>query len=164
MNGPSGNDNLRHADPGDDRIAAMLDTLGEHDRGAPGGLEERVMASVAGVLAPQPIAIRDGQGAWWQRTPVRLAAGLAIAATAGLLLYSAASKQAPAMDPGVDIALVEQRIDGLLAIGNGGDEFGDSLASIELWADALDAEFGDGWFGSDLTGGLGDLNLGGGAL
>lgn len=163
MSGPNER-NMHNPDGGDERIAAMLDRLGEAERSGADGLEERIMGSVARVFAPEPIAMVEPRGAWWQRTPVRLAAGLVIAAGVGIGVYSSLPGTNPGADPGVDIALVEQRIDGLLAMADGGDGFGDSLASIELWAEALDAEIGDGWLGSDLTSGLGDLNLGGGAL
>jgi len=155
---------MNNLDGGDERIAAMLDRLGDAERSGADGLEERIMGSVARVFAPEPLAIVEARGAWWLRTPVRLAAGLAIVAGVGIGIYSSMPGTTLEVAPGVDFALVEQRIDGLLAMADGGDGFGDSVASIELWAEALDAELSDGWLGSDLTSGLGDLNLGGGAL
>ena len=155
-----------HDDPGLTALSDRLDALGASEAaGSPEGLEDRVLAGVAGVYAPQPIAIGRGASPWWRGGAVRAAAGVAVIGGITLLAYL----QSPGRSgPGangpevISVAMVEQRIEGLLALAShSGDDLDNQIASIQLWADALGAESGDLW---DSQGLLDPENNGNGAL
>lgn len=158
-------DDHRHPEPLDpalDGLMSRLDALGRADGDAAGdGLEERLNRAVGGVFVPEPIAFRPASRVWWRSGVLRIAAAAGMACGVGMLLYSQSRSAAPgvSVEP-VSVAMVEQRIEGLLALTDGADEFGDEIASIELWADALGSDSDSGWLGTDL----GDLGFGEGAL
>jgi hypothetical protein len=159
------------ADASDRAIVDRLDELASSDASAAGPmLEQRVIAGVAGVFAPPPIAIEraiaiePSQRPWHRRTafrvPFTLAAGLALVASVGVLAWPNGRAGPGATDPVVptlmNVAMVEQRINGLVALtGGAGDaahgSFEDRVASIELWADALASDTEQIWLGSDLA-------------
>lgn len=156
MNTNNTHNNDRPLDPGLAHLADRLDALGRADGQAPSGLESRVLAAVAQELTPAPIPIGDRRG-FWQRGSVRAAAGLALFASVGAVLYTAsrpAMPAGPANQPEVlSVAMVEERLDAMLAFDD--SDFGESIASIELWAEAIDSELDSGWLGTDA----GDLGL-----
>lgn len=161
----SPNDNsLRTHDPEMDALATRLDALGAVERaGAPAGLEESVLSKVADVFAPGAIRFEPRQRRWWQSGAVRLAAAVALFASVAGVLYtqSRPAQRTPAGGEVVTVAMVESRIDGLLSlVGDGSDSFGDQVASVDLWADALDSDVDEGWVGSDL----GEFGYGEGSL
>lgn len=147
----------------DRALADRLDELGLADASAAGPmLESRVIAGVAGVFAPAPIAIGRAERPWHARAvfrvPFAMAAGVAMVAGVGFLLWSSGQPgSGPASPTVMSVAMVEQRIDGLLALtadregGTAEASFEDRVASIELWADALAADTQQGWLGSDLA-------------
>lgn len=137
-------------------LSERLDALGEADASQmPHDLSPRLLDAVGRVYAPQPIPIARGSARWWTRGSVRLAAGVALLAGVSTLVYTAA--RTPSVHPGTEVAMlntamVEQRIEGLLALtGDRADEFGDQIASIELWAEAISSETSNAWIGSDLS-------------
>ncbi len=155
-------------DPIMDALSSRLDALGRADRErASPGLEDRVMAGVGRVFAPDPVAFVPAEPRRWRIGTLRMAAGVALFATAGAVLLTLSG---PAAGPGngqaalVSTALVENRIEGLLALASEpSDGFGDAVASIELWADALSTESDASWIGSDLADpGWWDAGLSGG--
>lgn len=159
------NDDHRHPEPLDPALEGLmsrLDALACADAATAGdGLEERLNRAVGGVFVPEPIAFRLKSQAWWRSGVLRAAATVGMACGAGLLVYSQTRPSAPGVSvETVSVAMVEQRIEGLLALTDGTDEFGDEIASIELWADALGSESDSAWLGTDL----GDLGFGEGAL
>lgn len=146
------------ADPRLDALAARLDALGASDASAaPDGLEDRVLGGVGRVFAPEPIAIDRARPTWWRGGTVRTAAGVVIVAGIGIVAYlQNPGGPGRAGQPGgaeiVSVAMVEQRIDALLALASdSGDDFGNQVASIELWADALGSETGTSWGGAGGT-------------
>lgn len=168
-------------DARDRALSERLDELGLVDASAAGPmLESRVIAGVAGVFTPRPIAFERAERAWHARAAFRVpfatAAGLALAASVGVLMWPGGQTGPGPVGPGMmNVAMVEQRIDGLLALtadGSGSAEgsFEDRVASIELWADALAADTEHGWLGSDLADpawyedGWSDLSGGEGAM
>lgn len=143
-------------------LSERLDELGLADASAAGPmLEQRVIAGVAGVFAPAPIAIGRAERPWHSRAafrvPFAMAAAVALVASVGVLVRPNGQAGPGPVGPTVmNVAMVEQRIDGLLALtadpGDTGEgSFADRVASIELWADALAADTGHGWLGSDLA-------------
>lgn len=154
---PPDDEHLHHEQDLSDR----LDDLALADASAAGPLlEERVIAGVASVFAPASIAIGRARRPWHARTafraPFALAAGVALAVSVGILIRPSgpppgvSGSGTPAI---TNVALVEQRIDGLLAVtGDAGERsFEDRVASIALWADVLAADTEHGWLGSDLA-------------
>ena len=149
-------------DASDAELSERLDELGLAEASGAGPmLESRVMAGVAGVFAPAPIAIGRADRPWHARAvfrvPFAAAAGLALVASVGVLIWpNGQGGPGPAGPTMMNVAMVEQRIDGLLALtadpGDTGEgSFEDRVASIELWADALAADSEHGWLGSDLA-------------
>lgn len=142
-------------------LADQLDVLGKAERGTPTGLEGRVLTAVAETLVPAPIAINTTPR--WRSTTVKLAAGLCLAGVVAASFYVAQSNQQSiqqteaiadaTQDDTTTYAAVEERIDGIFAMGSlvEEDPFQNSLASIELWADALDAELSGNWQASEYT-------------
>jgi hypothetical protein len=143
-------------DPTLEAISARLDALGEADRSrAAPGLEDRVLAGVGRVFAPEPVVFAPACTPWWRTGGVRMAAGVALLVGLATMVYTASG---PGVSPQggtgevVSTAFVEQRIEGLLALASEpSDGFGDEIASIELWADALSTESDAAWIGSDLA-------------
>lgn len=137
-------------------LSERLDALGAADASdMPPELRSKVLEAVGQVYAPQPIAISRGPARWWASGGVRMAAAVALMAAVSALVYTAS--RTPPVHPGLQVAMVntamvEQRIEGLLALtSEGSDRFGDQVASIELWAEALSSEAGNAWIGSDLS-------------
>jgi hypothetical protein len=143
-------------DPALDALAARLDAVGDADMSAAQpGLEDRVLAGVGRVFAPEPVAFTPAAVPWWRTGAVRMAAGVALLVGAATVFYTVSR---PTVTPQggagavVSTAFVEQRIEGLLALASEpSDGFGDEIASIELWADALRTESDAAWIGSDLA-------------
>ena len=138
------------------QLSERLDALGQAEASdMPLGLQASVLEAVGQVYAPQPIAIAHGSVPWRASGVMRLAAGVALLAGVSALVYTAS--RTPPVHPGTEIAmvntsLVEQRIEGLLALtSDRADGFGDQVASIELWAEAISSESGNAWIGSDLS-------------
>jgi anti-sigma-K factor RskA len=136
-------------DPTLEQVAGRLDALGSADRSQPRGLEDRVMAAIAQQNAPMPIAF-ERPTVWWRSAGVRLAAAVAIVASgAAILLVSQPIPQPPSADAATNpsVAALEERIEGMFIIGElaAGDSFDDSIASLDLWVDALDTELTSGW-------------------
>lgn len=157
MNEPYENQDTPSHDPALSALADRLDRLGDADgRMADDGLEDRVLAGVARVYAPEPILIAHAGTPWWRSGAVRLAAGVAIAAGVGVMLFSQVRPGTPAPEPGspevLSVALVEQRIEGLLALASdSGDDLRNQIATVELWADAVGVESAGLWDGEGLT-------------
>lgn len=143
-------------DPALDALAARLDALGDQEMSAAQpGLEDRVLAGVGRVFAPEPVVFTPSPALWWRTGTVRMAAGVALLVGAATVFYTV-SRPAGTPQGGaggvISTALVEQRIEGLLALASEpSDGFGDEVASIELWADALSTESDAAWIGSDLA-------------
>ncbi len=143
-------------DPALRALGERLDALGDAERAGPNGLEDRVLSAVAGTVAPGPIAMPTGPR--WKPVAIRAAAGFAMLGVVSIAVYSVQRGVSVSPDRAPAVMALEERIDGLFAIGelDEGVSFEDSIASIELWADALDAEvagdwptngYADDWFG-----------------
>lgn len=157
MNEPYENQDTPPRDPALSALADRLDRLGDADaRSAGDGLEDRVLAGVARVYAPEPISIARAGTPWWRSGAVHLAAGIVIATGVGVALFTQTRPAAPAPGPGSpgapSVALVEQRIEGLLALASdSGDDLRNQIATVELWADAVGVESAGLWDGDGLT-------------
>ncbi len=143
-------------DPGLEALSARLDALGRAERaGAPVGLEDRVLTEVGRVFQPEPIAFSGRATPWWQTGTARVAAGIALLAGVSTVVYTTSGPGAATPTSQatlINTALIEQRIEGMLALApQPSDGFGNEIASIELWADALSAESDAAWIGSDLA-------------
>ncbi len=152
-------DRHHHDQPMDsalETLSARLDALAAAERAdAPPGLESRVLAEVGRVFNPEPIAFSARTAPWWRTGGVRMAAGIALLVGISTVIYTTSG---PGVAPQgaqaamVNAALIEQRIEGLLALASEpSDGFVNEVASIELWADALSAESDAAWLGSDLA-------------
>lgn len=149
-------DNHHHLDASLEALSARLDLLAEAEiADAPAGLEARVLGGVGRVFAPEPVVFSPRATPWWRTGGVRLAAGVALLVGVSTVVYTTSG---PRLTPHggsaavVSTALVEQRIEGLLALASEPlDGFGNEIASIELWADALSTESDAAWLGSDLA-------------
>jgi len=135
-------------------IAHRLDALGLSEQDAPDGLEDRVLAALTEAVAPAPIALRT-EAPWWRSGAVRMAASVVLLGSVGATVYVA--QRGASTNPGgstlTAVAAVEDRIEGMFAISELTDAgaFDDSIASLDLWVDTLDAEATGGWQSSGLT-------------
>ncbi|MFK7882947.1 MAG: hypothetical protein AB8F26_02035 [Phycisphaerales bacterium] len=148
INTPSGGYSI---DPELAEIADQLDAMAARDSEAPAGLEDRVLQAVAMTVAPKPIAIKE-RATFWQSGGLRLAAAVLLLSSIGAVIFSSSINSTPASTDIVSVAMVEERIDALLAMESDESEsFGESIASIELWVDVMNSEVSNGWLSTDLN-------------